>query len=312
MKQITHLPLVDVSPDPLYPFRFDSDLQKLKTSLQTQGLFYPLCVIKNKKGHSILDGWRRFLILKELGFNDAPCFVYEESEMTLEQRFLFMLELNTSRQDLNIVETARCLRFAFEIFGDGSIPKRFWDLIGISQRPQQVQIFKDLLKLPESILKFLVKNRIAPTTAALFLLFPESEREKLASCLFVLPLNQNKLAEILELLHDIIVRDQVSALSVLESIFSENKNQSSLHQKEQFLRTELHKKRNPLFEKKMADFKNWRAKLSLSKTTQVMPAPFFEEDYLAVTTRFSNEKEIDEFIKSLQEKNWKEFFKRDS
>lgn len=292
-----------------FPTRFGGDSRQLQSSVQTYGILHPPRLFNDGDQLLILDGFERVKIAREMGMKDLACYVYEQEQLSKQNAFLLCIELNRLSRAFNLVEKAQLLRVAHQIFSGGSIPKAFWTLIEIPHNIRSVQQFKDLLKLPVTVQKYAVNNNTSLATILMFLRFKAEEVEKLANQLFILPLNQNKLSEILNLLLDISKREEKSPLTVLDDILPELELEFSPNQKEQKLRQLLQQRRNPHYEKRLADFEGMVKKLPINDKTRVQPAPFFEDDYVEVSTKFRSQEDINDFISALKDGSWTELLK---
>lgn len=301
--------LQSISAQAVFPVHYESDSRPLKTSLKTFGLLNPLILYRQGEKLFVLDGLERCKILHEFGELQCVANIYEEAEFKADQAFLLYLELNRWSRPFNLAEKANALKIALDVFHGKNIPKSFWELVGISQNMGAMRQHKDFLKLPEMLKKFALNNHMPLTTMLLFLRFRPAEIEPLAARLFCLPLNQNKLAEVLSLLLDISRRDDRSALAILEEILPEIELKPGPQQKEQALRSVLHRKRNPNYEKRLRDFEHTVKKIPLGGKTKVVPAPYFEENYVEVVTRFSTPEDINDFAQTLKSESWSEVLK---
>lgn len=310
MHHLKTVEIESISREPLFQTRFLSDDRPLKTSIQNFGVFYPPRLLKKGDELKIIDGSVRIQISKEAGHKEISCFVYEDSQLDLPNAFLMCLELNHWSRKFNIVEKAYFVKAAHEIYGGQNIPKAFWAITDVSQNIRAIHQYKDVLKLPEVVQKYAINNHIPLPVILGFLKFPKDEIERIAAQFFILPLNQNKLSEILSLLADVSKQEEASPFSIIEGILPEMELEFNAQKKEQLLRQTLHKRRNPLYEGKLADFEDKVKKLPINTATKITPSPFFEENFIEVSTQFSSQEDINAFIESLKHQNWNHFFKQ--
>lgn len=90
--------------------RTDTDIEKLKKSIETVGLIQPLVVNGNNE---LIAGGRRYSALKALGIEEAP--VHKVHKSNSEQE-LMAIDENLVRLDLNKVEFEKCLARGKEIY----------------------------------------------------------------------------------------------------------------------------------------------------------------------------------------------------
>jgi len=102
---------------PATVFRFGMDQEKfeeLKESIRQRGLLFPLVVYERSDKYELVCGYRRKKALEELGWDKAPCFVFEGSE---EEKDLLRFDENMAREELSPVEEAELLRLLIEKYG---------------------------------------------------------------------------------------------------------------------------------------------------------------------------------------------------
>lgn len=294
---------------PFFSTRFCRDDRVLQSSISTHGQLNPLWLIKKRDELLVLDGSTRLEILKGQGATQVSARVFEENILSDADAFLLCLELNRLSRTFNLVEKALFVRQAHELYGGLNIPKMFWEIIDVKPNIKSIHQYKELLKLPSVVLKFAVHNDISLTIILGFLRMPAKEIDKIAAQLFMLPLNQNKLAEILGLLIDTAKREEKSPFVILEETLNLAKSDGNPNLKEQLLRRFLHQRRNPQYETKLSDFEARVKELKLNDGVTVSPAPYFENDYVEVNTRISNLTELERLISDLKKDNWRQILK---
>lgn len=90
--------------------RTDTDIEKLKKSIETVGLIQPLVINGNNE---LIAGGRRYSALKALGIEEAPVVKVHKSNL---QQELMSIDENLVRLDLNKVEFEMCLARGREIY----------------------------------------------------------------------------------------------------------------------------------------------------------------------------------------------------
>lgn len=293
-----------------FQVRYYRDDRPLHTSLQTYGIFHPPVVIETEKGdYSILDGTARVDWCRHANLSHLICQVIHHSEFDDKQLFLKFLEMNRWNREFNLVEKGTCVKLAHDLFGGLSIPKVFWSTVGVKDNIKSIHQHKEVLKLPEVVLKFAVTNSISVPVILSFLRFPKNDIEQIARYLLVLPINQNKLAEILGHLWDISRREEISPLRILDDFVAQIDMSLSQVQKEQKLRQMLQLRRNPNFEVAMRDFHEKVSRLRLDDNTKVSPPPFFEDEYVDVHSKIRTLEDLNQLKQSLQDENWTHLLK---
>lgn len=90
--------------------RTETNIEKLKKSIETVGLINPL-VINNS--NELIAGGRRYSALKELGFSEVPTIKVDKNEKEQE---LISIDENLVRKDLTKIEFEMCLNRGREIY----------------------------------------------------------------------------------------------------------------------------------------------------------------------------------------------------
>lgn len=303
MSSILKIPTQEII-TPLFTFRFGRDDGELKASIQEHGLLNPPKLLRSHNQLSIIDGTARIEAARDCGIDPINCFVFDHDHLDKKAAFLLCLEANGWDRDLNLVEKAHVLMTAQSLFGEEGIPQEVFHGLQIKRTATTLKHYGDLLRLPVVVQRYATDRSIALSVVLGFLRFTSADVEKLASLLFQLPINQNKLLEILDLLYDISKRDDTSASSLLTEVLEGVKQESHPHKKEQLLRAALQAKKNPLYDTQLSEFKGKVRKLSNRQNTKISPAPYFEDDYIDIQSRLSSQKDLKELIQTLNNEEW--------
>jgi len=291
---------------PLWNTHFSRTDDELSESVKEFGVLIPISVLKKEQKYYVIDGMARYSICELLKKEEIDCRVYNEDELNDEKGFLLCLELNKWSRDFNTVEKAYCLKVADEIFESRDCPDSFWLLVGIKNNARTIQQYRDLLKLSDKVLEYSTLNHLSMSVTLTFLRFKNEDVDSMIHELSLFSLNQNKLAEIVNALYDISREEKKSALVVLQEALSENENESDVLKREQGLRNHLKLKRNPLYEARLNEFESKVKSLPLNKKCKISPAPYFEDDYIEISTRFRSQKDINDFAENLKNGNLKD------
>jgi ParB family chromosome partitioning protein len=90
--------------------RVETNIEKLKKSIETVGLINPLVINNNNE---LIAGGRRYSALKELGVSEVPVIKVDKSENEQE---LISIDENLVRKDLTKIEFEKCLNRGHEIY----------------------------------------------------------------------------------------------------------------------------------------------------------------------------------------------------
>lgn len=302
---LAHLPI-----EPLFNVRFQADCRELQSSLQKWGVLNPIHVYVREDGtRFILDGWQRVQFLKQnQSVESLAVILHHENVLPIADAFLIYMDLNVALRPFNLIEKALLIKKAQDLFLGKPWPKALVTGLGVAFQPAPMKEYRDLLKLPEFVQKYIVNNGIALHVALKFLDFEANDMVKLANQLFVYPLNQNKLGEILDLLQDLSRRESVPASQVFQDVLTQISGAGLAQQKEKLIRETLKKRKNPRFEEQMQHFLQKTKHIPIGAQTSVAPAPFFEDDYVEVKSRIYNHSDIQNLIQVLTHQAWGDIF----
>lgn len=90
--------------------RLDTDVEKLKKSIETVGLINPLVL---NEDNVLIAGGRRYSAMKDLGFTEVPCIKISKTQLEQE---LISIDENLIRLDLKNMELERSLSRGREIY----------------------------------------------------------------------------------------------------------------------------------------------------------------------------------------------------
>lgn len=151
-------------------------------------------------------------------------------------------------------------------------------------------------------------REVPPHVAKKLLLFSQGERAKILDELSRLPLNQNNLADILDLLAEISRRDRVSASTIVLGGIVATKEIIDPYKKIDGLKEFLRQKRFPLYHEKKRRFEEAVKKLRLPETASVTPSPFFEETLVEMKATLRSEEDLKKLVEAMKAETWTEIF----
>lgn len=132
-----------------------AQIESLTKSIGHRGLLQPLVVTPNDSGYYLVDGHRRFLACRELGFVDVPVTIREVSDEV--EQLIDAVTANVQREDLSIVEEAKAFARMRE---QGKPVKQIASELGVSQKLVSARLA--LLSLPPAVLIQLEKGELQP------------------------------------------------------------------------------------------------------------------------------------------------------
>ena len=105
-----------IKPNPYQPRKkFDQKaLEELSASIKENGLFQPILLRETLVGYEIISGERRYRASKLAGLKTIPAIIYDYTD---QQMMEVALVENIQREDLSIVEEARCYQSLIDNLG---------------------------------------------------------------------------------------------------------------------------------------------------------------------------------------------------
>ena len=149
-------PIESIERNPYQPRqKFEGlELEELVKSVKEKGIITPLLVSKTEKGYQLIAGERRWLAAQKAGLKKVPVVVRETTP--IESLELALIE-NIHRKDLNPIEEALAYRKWME--DTDTTQEALAKSMG-KERSTITNMLR-LLKLPQSIQKDLIDNRLS-------------------------------------------------------------------------------------------------------------------------------------------------------
>lgn len=133
------VPIELIRPSPYQP-RLDFELEGLKGSIMKDGIASPLVVRQMDEAYELIDGQRRLMLAKELGYKTVPCEVIEADN---EKAMRLVWRLNVERKDYTPKEKAYHFR---NRQNEGMSLREIGRLFGYG--PSDVLMYLNVFKLP--------------------------------------------------------------------------------------------------------------------------------------------------------------------
>jgi len=212
MKPIQMIPFdqIDLS-DETFFVNFMPDLRSIRSSIQKVGLIQPVLLRRKEDGYQIVSGFRRIVILKELGIFEIPAMVFEEREPNDLELFVLSLQENLTTRGFNTVEKAIALQklihhFKFE---PSEVVKSYLPLFSLEPNEKILNTYLSLAGMEEETKKYVLKGEVSRSNIRLLAKMSSEDRMTLIPFLSSLKLGENRLREILTLLNEISRRDRL-------------------------------------------------------------------------------------------------------
>ncbi|MBW1667163.1 MAG: ParB/RepB/Spo0J family partition protein [Deltaproteobacteria bacterium] len=149
-------PIEEIEPNPFQPRQsFEGhELDELVASIKEKGIITPLLVSRKDKGYRLIAGERRWRAAQKAGLTRVPVVIRESTPV--ESLELALIE-NIHRKDLNPIEEASAYSRCLE---DGKMTQQTLAKRLGKDRSTITNMLR-LLRLPQSIQKDIIENRIS-------------------------------------------------------------------------------------------------------------------------------------------------------
>ena len=174
-ERLVHIPLELIRPNPAQPrLYFDEDeLRELAVSIGEVGIIQPVVVIPVESGYELVVGERRLRAAKLAGMKTIPAIVTETAPR--EQQLMALME-NIHRSNLSPLEEAASFRDILEQSG--------WNqselALKLGRSQPSIANKLRLLKLDESVQRFVLEGKLSERQARALLPLPPEEQAALA------------------------------------------------------------------------------------------------------------------------------------
>lgn len=301
--RLLEVPLEEINlQDERFRISYHFDLAKLLISINKIGIINPILVVKREDLlYVVVSGWKRISACQELSLASIPAFLTEEKDDC--RAFLLGLYENWSFRNFNILEKAEILLKLNGFMKDErKIVREFFPLLDIPANLSYLDIFLKIARLDFVWKKIVFKKRLPLSSIQILTELTPEDRESLLP--LVLPLNMNKLKQLLEDLYELSKKTEESPKILLSSpeilSVSQNNNLSPL-QKADKIRSLFRAKRCPTLSSWKKSFDTSLKRTQLSKEVAFDPATFFEDGEFAVTFSLKDKKAFQKRLSKLKD-----------
>jgi len=283
-------------------------LKGLLLSLKEVGLINPPLVTSRNRQLILVSGWKRVLACLELSLTSIPVWVIRSDDDL--QMFLLAFYENLASREFNLLEKAEILRRLKKLGEkEQKIIRHYFPLLNIPNTSYYLDLYLTISRFSKDVKSFIHQKNMSLASLEIFAEFNSRERKLLLPLLQ--PLGQNKQMELLEDLHEISLRDGVSAQEFLISegmgkiLHSEK---LSPLQKSDRIRQWLRQKRYPRLSSRRKAFKQALRNSGWPEDISIEPSPFFEEEAITVQFCFKDKEGLRSLLARLQQISSKKEF----
>ena len=316
---LQYLPISAVNvADDSYRVTFAPQLEELKRSIKTIGLVQPISMRHTPEGtYQIVTGYKRVLVLQELGRQSVPALISEAKDLSPSQAFLQNLHDNAVTRQLNLIEKSMALHKLqqFYTMSEDDLVNQFLTLMDETPSYKVLHQLLSLEGLTEPMKHHIIQTDMALTTATRIAEFTSTTQQALLTVLKHIRPSTAKLGELLSLIREIAARDGVTVEEVLQRYqllqVVTDPNASSIS-KVQALRQTLRGIRLEELGEKQQRLTQLIHSLHLPDKAKVVADPYFENQQIKLEYQFSAPEELGDLISSLKSafdrQQWQKIF----
>lgn len=205
---IQHILYKSIRPDAKWKYRFDEEDPILTKSLKLKGILSPLVLLQDKNDFVILDGFKRFQILKDNSASKVPAILYPVSEA--REGFLHGLLLNETRYPLSTIEKSNVVKIIRSFGDDEDFQSRIYNFLDIPYKRQFTEKYLAINAFPEIAKRYFHEaqfslrqiERIAPVSIPSLLGWMELARE--------LRMKAQEFVQLVEAIWDISIKENIA------------------------------------------------------------------------------------------------------
>jgi ParB/RepB/Spo0J family partition protein len=217
MNTIQRIPLdaMDLSEE-TFSVNFRPDLDRLRASIKEVGLIQPVLLRRTGESYQIVCGFRRIMVLKEMGAREVEGNeIEDDDELRL---FRLALHDNLATRGLNAVEKAIALDKLMHRFGvdRSALIARFLPLLSLETSEKILDTFLSLARMGDDMKAYVLKEEVSRSNIRKLSRFSEEDRTAILPLISSLKLGENSLRETLTYLEEISQRNRLTLRAVLE------------------------------------------------------------------------------------------------
>lgn len=313
------LPLSNINiADDSYRITFAPRLDALKRSIKAVGLISPINIRHTPEGtYQIVTGYKRVLVMQELGRQSVPALVHEHADLSPTQAFLWNLHDNAITRSLNLIEKGTTLvKLAqFSAMSEEELVRQFLPVLDEDPSYKLLHQFTSLANLTEPMKHHVVMSDLALSSAARIAEFSPSTQQALLPVLAHIRPSTNKLNELLALLREISARDACTVEEILgryQLLQVVADPTTAPADKLRALRQALRGIRLPQLSERQRQLAELINSLDLPEAAKLVADPYFESQTMKLEYQFSQPEELSHLITKIQDafnrQQWQQIF----
>ncbi len=277
----------------------------LRESIRTYGLLCPPILHDPRNGQNltIVTGFRRLRIARELGLDHLPCIIVK-GDMATEDLFMLGLNERVGKRELNAAERARAISKSVSILGEDNTIQRIMPLIGLQPSRKVFEQFLEISGLEENILLAVAKEKISVQAATELCKLTGSERQAVAEVLLNLGCSASIQKEIVVFCREIAAREKISVVEIFNTSEARailDNPELNRREKTKLVRDYLKKRRYPLLTRREVEFEKNVRELKLPFGVTVKHPPYFEGDRWILEVTFRDKNDLERKLRKIDD-----------
>lgn len=316
---LQHLSISEINvADSSYRITFAPELEALSRSIRAVGIIQPINV-RHTPDHTyqVVTGYKRVLVMQELGRQTVPALVHEPGDMSPTQAFMWSLHDNSATRELNLVEKSIALTKLGQFcqVSEDDMVKRFLPLFSLDPSYKTLHQLMSLGELTEPLKSYVVSNDLALSSASRIAEFSSSTQQELLPVITQIRPSANKLGELLTLIREIAARDGLTVEEILQryqfmQVVADRA--TSAAEKVKQLRQALRGIKLPQLTERQNQIASLIQDIDLPISAKIVHDPYFEDEKIKLECHFSTPEEIDQLARKIQEafqkQHWHQIF----
>lgn len=290
------------SEDETFRITTKTELDDLVSIFRKIGLInYPILKSKDD-GYLVVCGYRRVATARFLSWETIPARILPQSTDTFFCTALAISE-NSVERSLNLIETSRALSLLTRTIPEKKKFSETAEMLGLPQHPSLVRKLLPLYRFPDCLQRGIIAGTLALSSALMLSKYPPESAVILAEFLEKLKLGLHKQRELIEIIHEISIRDDRSIKSIVTSHEIERiLDDSSMETPRMagLIRNQLKQMRFPHLTQAQNSFDRLKGELKLGGNPSLRPPPGFEGNRYTITFSFENLSELKDHRKRIE------------
>ncbi|MFH1829395.1 MAG: ParB N-terminal domain-containing protein [Pseudomonadota bacterium] len=316
---LQYLSLTDLNvADDSFRITFSPELGGLKRSIRAVGIIQPINVRHSADNtYQIVTGYKRVLVMQDLGRQSVPALVHEPHDLSPTQAFMWNLHDNAATRELNIIEKSMALAKLNQFYSvsEEDLVKQYLPILSMDPSYKLLHQLLSLSQLTEPLKNYVVGSDLALSSASRIAEFSPSTQQELLPVLTRIRPSTGKLNELLTLIREIAARDGLTVEEVLsryqlmQVVADQN---TSATDKVKALRQALKGLKLPQLTERQRQLASLIESLELPDSARVVTDPYFESEKIKLECQFSHPEELDDLITKIQtafkKQQWHQIF----